>query len=262
MLPRLIRGKFVIPYSIGDRDYLWLPGFAKHQRVSGKEAQSDGRYPMPEGDLDELLKAYEDEGSNGEAPGKHQCGPITGNREQGTGNREQGTGNRDISLASQSCASSDQKTKPRVSDDREQASQQFSDWWGRYGRRVNRAKAEKLWAKLKPADRQACLDAVDAFVASTPDPQFRPHPTTYLNGRRWEDEIDRPKAQHDDEEYETKEEALARLRRFCTEKFHDRDPEVQAEQLRLHGSAEAAIENLAQEMLRRAIARQEGRSVE
>lgn len=70
----------------------------------------------------------------------------------------------------------------------------FEDWWARYGRKVNRSKALAKWYRLKPAERAQCLAVVDDFVRSTPEVRYRPHPTTYLNGRRWEDELDELRA--------------------------------------------------------------------
>ena len=38
-------------------------------------------------------------------------------------------------------------------------------------------------------ERIAALLVVDAYVESTPDPQYRKDPTTWLNQRCWEDEV-------------------------------------------------------------------------
>jgi hypothetical protein len=35
----------------------------------------------------------------------------------------------------------------------------------------------------------ACISATSAYVASTPDKQFRKDPLTYLNQKAWNDEI-------------------------------------------------------------------------
>ncbi len=80
--------------------YLMVSKFRKHQRISGKEAQNGGRYPLPDSDLDDSGKDKGDappkgkhSGSTREAPLKHP-----GAQEQGTGNREQGTGNRELKI--------------------------------------------------------------------------------------------------------------------------------------------------------------------
>jgi 3-polyprenyl-4-hydroxybenzoate decarboxylase len=70
----------------------------------------------------------------------------------------------------------------------------FSDFWKLYPRKVGKLAAEKAWARLKPADRQAVLDDLPRRTASrawTKDGgEFIQHPATYLNGRRWEDELE------------------------------------------------------------------------
>lgn len=85
MLPRLVSGRYLIRYSAAGRDLIAVRNFSKHQRITGKEAQSDGKYPVP---------SKEDEaGNGGEAPENHpdvQEQGREGNREQ---EREQGTGN-------------------------------------------------------------------------------------------------------------------------------------------------------------------------
>ena len=65
----------------------------------------------------------------------------------------------------------------------------FEDWWNAYNKKRGRKKAESKWNKLSHADKIACMKATPAYVASTPDVQYRLDPLTYLNGERWNDEI-------------------------------------------------------------------------
>ena len=65
----------------------------------------------------------------------------------------------------------------------------FSEWWDMYGKKIDRGKCEKKWAKLSLAEKQACIAATPAYVASTPDLQYRRHPMTYLNNKSWENQI-------------------------------------------------------------------------
>jgi hypothetical protein len=58
-----------------------------------------------------------------------------------------------------------------------------------YGKKIDRAKCEKKWEKLSFAEKQAYIAATPAYVASTPDLQFRRHPMTYLNNKSWENQI-------------------------------------------------------------------------
>lgn len=71
----------------------------------------------------------------------------------------------------------------------------FPKFWKLYPRKVGKDKAEKAWAKLKVSQELFSL-MVTALAKQvlTPDwlkdkGQFIPHPSTWLNGKRWEDEI-------------------------------------------------------------------------
>jgi len=65
----------------------------------------------------------------------------------------------------------------------------FSEWWDMYDKKIDRGKCEKKWAKLTDAEKRACIAAAPAYVASTPDLQFRRNPMTYLNNKSWENQI-------------------------------------------------------------------------
>ena len=71
----------------------------------------------------------------------------------------------------------------------------FPKFWKLYPRKVGKDKAEKAWAKLKvdPDLFDLMVKALGKQVL-TPEwikdkGQFIPHPSTWLNGKRWEDEI-------------------------------------------------------------------------
>jgi hypothetical protein len=66
---------------------------------------------------------------------------------------------------------------------------QFNEFWDKYKRKEGKKGSFRIWCKLKDEDRKAILDTVELFVLAHPDVQFRPMPETYLNGRRWEDEL-------------------------------------------------------------------------
>ena len=71
----------------------------------------------------------------------------------------------------------------------------FSTFWEEYPKKRDKAKAEKAWLKIKPSEDLASkiIKAVSAQKKmkswQKDDGQFIPLPTTWLNGRRWEDEI-------------------------------------------------------------------------
>ncbi|MCX2693684.1 Pyocin large subunit-like protein [Pseudomonas sp. DCB_CB] len=71
----------------------------------------------------------------------------------------------------------------------------FARFWKLFPRKVGKANAEKAWAKLKVDadlfDRMATSLAAWSVSADwTKDGgQFIPHPATWLNGKRWDDEL-------------------------------------------------------------------------
>lgn len=83
------------------------------------------------------------------------------------------------------------KEKEKVEDKEEEkdAGADFEVFWDLYGKKVGRVKAEQKWHKLKPEEQEQVLEHVPAYVSSTPEVKFRKDPSTYLNGRCWEDEI-------------------------------------------------------------------------
>lgn len=84
----------------------------------------------------------------------------------------------------------DQKTSAPAS-----AGDLFPKFWKLYPNKKGKAAAEKAWAKLKVTDDLFNLIAQSlakqcASQAWTKDGgQFIPHPATWLNGKRWEDEV-------------------------------------------------------------------------
>ncbi len=65
----------------------------------------------------------------------------------------------------------------------------FEYWWNCYDLKCGRGNCEKKWSKLTQKEKRECIAATPAYVASTPDKQYRKRPLTYLNQKAWEDEI-------------------------------------------------------------------------
>ncbi|WP_404943622.1 hypothetical protein R1Y13_13520 [Pseudomonas sp. NY8938] len=87
-------------------------------------------------------------------------------------------------------------TNPSVADAPELVA--FDRFWALYPRKVGKAGAEKVWKKLKVTadlfDRMAA--SLAAWAVSTDwtkdGGQYIPHASTWLNGKRWEDELPQP----------------------------------------------------------------------
>ena len=65
----------------------------------------------------------------------------------------------------------------------------FEEWWDIYDKKRSKDKCLDKWMKLKQEEREKCIRATPAYVASTPDKKYRKDPLTYLNGKCWNDEI-------------------------------------------------------------------------
>lgn len=73
---------------------------------------------------------------------------------------------------------------------RSNAALEFSQFWDAYPKKVAKANAQKAWERQKP-DLAEVLKAVECCKASDQwrQEQYIPHPATWINGRRWEDEL-------------------------------------------------------------------------
>lgn len=66
----------------------------------------------------------------------------------------------------------------------------FDVFWKLYPIKAGKKKAEDKWKKLKFEEQQKIIDTLPSFVKYKPFESYsHPHALTYLNGRRWEDEI-------------------------------------------------------------------------
>ena len=85
--------------------------------------------------------------------------------------------------------------EPVVKTEKDSFSESFNDFWKAYPKKVSKTSALKAWNKLKPDDKlvREILSALEQQKKSAQwqkdDGQFIPYPTTWLNGRRWEDDL-------------------------------------------------------------------------
>lgn len=95
-------------------------------------------------------------------------------------------------------SSESEDAKRKSGDDRSkqrQTAERFEEWWSIYPKKRNRQKACKIW-KSKKLDAKADELIADVRRRLQFDRQwldgYAPHPPTYLNNDRWEDEIEKP----------------------------------------------------------------------
>jgi hypothetical protein len=69
----------------------------------------------------------------------------------------------------------------------------FDQFWALWPKREAKKEALRAWNKLKPAQRVAAVKAVPTHVEHWRQRgiarAFIPHPATWLNGERWDDEL-------------------------------------------------------------------------
>jgi len=65
----------------------------------------------------------------------------------------------------------------------------FDDFWNLYDKKSSKPKAILKWNKLKQSEKEAIINYLPKYIASTPDKQFRKNPLTFLNNESWNDEI-------------------------------------------------------------------------
>lgn len=74
-----------------------------------------------------------------------------------------------------------------------EALRDFDRWYSVYPRKVAKGAAERAFPKaVNLASVDSLIAATVAYVASRPDPQFIPHPASWLNAKRWLDQPDKP----------------------------------------------------------------------
>lgn len=67
----------------------------------------------------------------------------------------------------------------------------FDTFWNLYDKKVgDKSRCEKKWNKLKDIERQKIIETLPAWKKHIKDKQFQPYPETYLNQRRWNDELE------------------------------------------------------------------------
>ena len=96
---------------------------------------------------------------------------------------EQQTDNKRIYPTKESKESKESKEREekRLSD--------FDIFWKTYAKPEGKKKASDKFLILPQKDVDKILLVVKNYVSSTPDKKYRKHPTTWLNGEHWNDEI-------------------------------------------------------------------------
>jgi len=118
-----------------------------------------------------------------------------GNKIRKQREREKNTGHADVAPK--------EKKRKRIKKPKADYTESFNKFWDAWPRKVAKADAVKAWNKLAP-DAELTIYIIERvnLLAQTDDwlkdgGRYIPHPATWLNGRRWEDEIEGKKSELD-----------------------------------------------------------------
>lgn len=74
-----------------------------------------------------------------------------------------------------------------VNDSKENS---FNLFWTKYPKKVSKDKCKDKFTKLPPKDIETILSTIDRYIQYKPFEEYtHPNPMTYLNQKRWKDEI-------------------------------------------------------------------------
>lgn len=164
-LRALTSAELVILYSVGGKPFLQMKTWDRHQQIRAKKS----KYPSPD-DSDTASEII--------------CNQLISDESKCPRNP----------IQSESNPNPNPKEK-RAREDTE-TDERFERFWTAYPRHTAKQTAQTAFKKIAPTEEllQTMLTAIEKQKGSHQwsDPQFIPHPATWLNQRRWEDET--PKA--------------------------------------------------------------------
>lgn len=95
---------------------------------------------------------------------------------------------------------------------------EFEDFWKQYPRKVAKMHARRMWERLTAEQQFAALHALSIHVrywrSAGRSIDHIPHAGTWLHGERWEDELEMPKTQEQDQWWKTRSGIEAKARQM------------------------------------------------
>ena len=76
----------------------------------------------------------------------------------------------------------------QTKEDKEIKLAMFKAFWNLYNKKTGMQKCQDKFLKYGIKTMQIIIDSVPTYIKETPDPKFRKHPLTWLNGEYWKDE--------------------------------------------------------------------------
>lgn len=159
-LRALTSAELVILYQVDGKPFLQMKTWECHQQVRAKKS----KYPGPE---------------SGKQAMENTCNQLIS----------------DDSICSRNPIQSESESESNPKEARARVDEDFALFWAAYPRKTDKQDALKAFRKLKP-DGELMLRMMAALEQQKTSPQwtkdggqFIPHAATWLNGRRWEDQM-------------------------------------------------------------------------
>ena len=66
----------------------------------------------------------------------------------------------------------------------------FNEVWNLYNKKLNKDESLSAFKKIKSSEYEVIKNHIPNFVKTFKDKQYQPYFSTYLNKKRWQDEVD------------------------------------------------------------------------
>jgi len=170
----LVKARFLVPFNFNAEGYYVIRTFRRHQRIDKPQPSK-----IPKELVSAVLEAFDGDSENIPRTLQERSHPDKykeWNKDKEEDKEKTNAHTREGSLS--------EELFP------------FDAFWEAYQHKVDRKVCERLWAKLGPDKRQACMEAIPAYVASTPLKPVpgvftpaRKNPETYLRRESWTNTI-------------------------------------------------------------------------
>lgn len=161
LMGELVAGNFVVPYVAGQsqQKLAYIVNFRKHQRINRPQPP---KFPAPPDVNDSVNDSLSDSRNDSLPEGKGM---------EGNGKGMEGNG----------------------SDAAPEAPLGFDRFWPHYPRKIGKPGALKAWKKIPTSEHGHVLDGLGRWnhywQATRTASEHIPHPSTWLNDRRWDGDI-------------------------------------------------------------------------
>jgi hypothetical protein len=176
-IQKLVEAGKIIPFTSNGQTYHWLKNFLKYQKLTNPSLP---KFPLP-GWISDETKRF----PSGKCYATYKLLPekipeITGSLPVVYREERKETNHKET------------KQYPQGADE------SFQKFWASFPKRRARAAAEKAWVKINPSPElfETIMTSLEEQKQSGDwlknDGQFIPFGSTWLNGRRWEDDVANP----------------------------------------------------------------------